>query len=74
MTSQRPSLSSFVRNNLLVCLSLGMLDVVDMEGLLQGDEEHVSGTIMMMLLYDGMISCLAVMALCDIYLYYLMII
>ena len=22
---------------------LGMLDVIDMEGLLQGDEEHVSG-------------------------------
>ena len=37
-----------------------MLDVVDMEGLLQGDEEHVSGTItmMMMVLNDGgMISC-----------------
>ena len=35
-----------------------MLDVVDMEGLLQGDEEHVSGTITMIMLNDGgMISC-----------------
>ena len=27
----------------ILCDYIGMLDVVDMEGLLQGDEEHVSG-------------------------------
>lgn len=40
-----PSLTANTREDYLMKTEMlhGMLDVVDMEGLLQGDEEHVSG-------------------------------
>lgn len=40
-----PSLTANTREDYLMKTEMlhGMLDIVDMEGLLQGDEEHVSG-------------------------------
>jgi hypothetical protein len=50
-----PSLSANTKEDYLMkCEMLnGMLDVVDMEGVLRGDEEHVSGACMSMYLAGG---------------------